>query len=314
MSTWQERLKVAIGPRGYSNCMRRSVQSVVLYEAKRCMEPKAATLRPFQRKSAHVDQMIALLESCTFLSPYHKEEIMYRTGSSKEPVDPEVAWKRARSVDTAMANLAKLVTPLITAGKTHNETVDMLVQSFYESSSPPPAKGRPFPMHWEHAHNHNVLAFRIYYRYDQLDPTFPPPVSPREIAIPVTRDRTVPSAYLLKKEARATTVVTTGNKDSDDTSVHGVAMLLEDNTPAPVMANNTVVSEHQKMADRRKILQEVREHLELLKEFEGVVPDEELANRKRELFLALPLAPTTAHINLTTPESNKKFKSSVPTI
>jgi hypothetical protein len=42
---------------------------------------------------------------------------------------------------------------------------------------------------------------------------------------------------------------------------------------------------------RRKLLSEVREHLDLLKEFEGVISAEELAERKRQLFLALPPAP-----------------------
>jgi hypothetical protein len=42
---------------------------------------------------------------------------------------------------------------------------------------------------------------------------------------------------------------------------------------------------------RRVVLNEVREHLELLKEFEGVVPEEELKKRKLALFFALPDAP-----------------------
>jgi hypothetical protein len=42
---------------------------------------------------------------------------------------------------------------------------------------------------------------------------------------------------------------------------------------------------------RRKQLLEVREHLALLREFDGVIPDEEIAQRKRDLFLALPPTP-----------------------
>lgn len=58
MSTWQERLKVAVGPRGYDGSMRRSVQTVLLYEALRCIESTHQKLRPFQRKLAHIDQMM----------------------------------------------------------------------------------------------------------------------------------------------------------------------------------------------------------------------------------------------------------------
>jgi hypothetical protein len=45
------------------------------------------------------------------------------------------------------------------------------------------------------------------------------------------------------------------------------------------------------MDERRKLMAEVREHLELLKEFEGAISEEELAERKRQLFLAMPAAP-----------------------
>jgi hypothetical protein len=309
MSTWQERLKVAIGPRGYDSCMRRSVQTVLLYESKRCVEPKITALRPFQRKSAHVDQMFALLETLTFLLPFQKEEIMWRTATSKEPINPEIAWKRAKSVDNEMANLAKVIRPLIAAGKTHDETVDLLVQSSYEALTG--STGKAHPMFWEHAHNHVILAFRMYYRYDQLDTTFPDPILPREIIVPIKRERVLPTALKVKKEAKIGIV--SNGKDGDDTSVHGVAMLLDDNCATTVIPKSTVLTEEQKMAERRKVLQEVREHLELLKEFEGVVSDEELANRKRELFLALPAAPTISSV-LTTPEPNKKFKNDLSTM
>lgn len=43
--------------------------------------------------------------------------------------------------------------------------------------------------------------------------------------------------------------------------------------------------------ERRKVLAEVKEHLDLLKEFEGAISEEEIVERKRQLFLALPAAP-----------------------
>ena len=195
MSTWQERLQVSIGPRGYDSCMRRSLQTVLLYEARRCIQPQLQTLRPFQRKSAHIDQMSALLDSLTFLLPHQKEEVMWRTGTSKEPLTPEITWKRAKSVDAELQKLATALKPFIVAGKTHSEIVDTLVQSIFESFNC--QKGRPLysvgkqhPTNWEHAHNHVILAFRMYYRNDQLDPTFPPPISPREISFPILREKT----------------------------------------------------------------------------------------------------------------------------
>ena len=295
MSTWQERLKVAIGPRGYDSCMRRSLQTVLLYEAKRCIEPKLPNLRPFQRRSAHIDQMLALLESLTFVLPHQKEEVLWRTASSKEPLTPEIAWKRAKSIDNELEKISKAVKPFIVAGKTHNEIVDMLVQSLFESLIN--FVGKAHPTNWEHAHNHVILTFRMYYRYDMFDPTFPPPISPREIVVPNSREKTLP--FTMKK------MPPSGIHYSDDSSMYGVNMLLNDsNNAAGKMPTRPSTEEHS-MSERRMALQEVREHLELLKEFEGIVSDEELANRKRELFLALPPAPTTTHF--TSPDA-KKYK------
>ena len=45
---------------------------------------------------------------------------------------------------------------------------------------------------------------------------------------------------------------------------------------------------------RARLLDEVKEHLELLKQFDGIIPEEEISQRKRELFLALPLPPPPA--------------------
>ena len=43
--------------------------------------------------------------------------------------------------------------------------------------------------------------------------------------------------------------------------------------------------------DRLAVLKEVRMHLDLLNEFVGIIPQEHLHKRKRELYQALPLAP-----------------------
>ena len=44
--------------------------------------------------------------------------------------------------------------------------------------------------------------------------------------------------------------------------------------------------------ERRSIIQEIRDHLDVLKEFEGVVSERELKQRKVELFHSLPLPPS----------------------
>lgn len=158
------------------------------------------------------------------------------------------------------------------------------MQSLFENLIKFP--GRPHPEHWEHAHNHYIMAFRMYYRYDQLDPSFPPPVMPRAIVVPMSREK--PEPMDIKK------LPPTGIHFGDDSSAQGVQMLLNESTATAKMPARPPPTEEQRMSERRMALQEVREHLELLKEFEGVVSDEELASRKRELFLALPPAPSTS--------------------
>ena len=39
------------------------------------------------------------------------------------------------------------------------------------------------PVNWGHAHNYILLAFRIYYQGDSLDPDFSDPVPPKNIAV-----------------------------------------------------------------------------------------------------------------------------------
>ena len=43
--------------------------------------------------------------------------------------------------------------------------------------------------------------------------------------------------------------------------------------------------------ERRALLKEVKDHTELLREFVGIIPDNELAERKRALYAALPAVP-----------------------
>lgn len=228
-----------------------------------------------------MDQAFALLEELDFLYPHQKAEILWRTASSKEQLDAEIAWKREKSTEKELAILAEKIQPFISKASTHDEAVNMLVQSLYEQLNG--FVGKSAPPGWEHAHNHCILTFRLYYRFDELDPDFPPPVPPRDVFIPTERPKT-------------TAATTTSNKEISTEPHIDVAELL---------------GESKVYEDRRKILQEVRDHLELLKQFEGVISDEELANRKRELFAALPRAPpvpSAAPVSVaeTAPSSAKK--------
>ena len=131
MATFQERLKQAMGGRGYDNGMRRSVQSAILYEAHRCIEGRLQSLRPFQRKLAFYDQAVALVDAMDIL-PHQKIEIMWRTGSSKEAMQPDTAWKRMKLIKRAVERIAEKIKPL-TQGRSHDDACDMFIQQQYVS-------------------------------------------------------------------------------------------------------------------------------------------------------------------------------------
>ena len=121
-----------MGPRGYENCMRRSVQTVVLYEAHRCIADRLSSLRPFQRKLAFWDQAMALVDAIDLL-PHQKDEIMWRTGTSKEPMQPETAWKRMKLIEKEIEKIQEKIRPLVSEERTHKETCDLYVQQQYVS-------------------------------------------------------------------------------------------------------------------------------------------------------------------------------------
>ena len=143
----------------------------------------------------------------------------------------------------------------------------------------------------------------MYYKNGELDPSLPPAGSPKPIEIPTER---LGRAGILPPPVQAAPanipVIASVQEhapsaDTSRASIHvkpsvpeTAALKEEGVNPADLDA---VVSQDNNLTieERRGVLHEVREHLELLKEFEDVVPEEELKKRKRELFLALPCAP-----------------------
>lgn len=143
MSTFSDRLRNAIGPGGYDNALRRSMQSVALFEAKRVLAQmeaqrtaeNLASLRAFQRKHVHWEVAKAVLET-TDLQPQQRAEIMWRTGTSKEPLGPETAWKRCKTIDKELKTLADSIRPLQAGGRSHEEAIDEFVRQAFVSIAP----------------------------------------------------------------------------------------------------------------------------------------------------------------------------------
>lgn len=146
MTSFTEKLNDAMGPRGYESCMRRSVQTVVLYEAYRCISDRLSSLRPFQRKLAFYDQALALVDAIGLL-PHQKGEIMWRTGTSKEPMQPETAWKRMKLIEKEVEKMKEKMKPFVAEGRSQKETCDMFVQQQYVSGSDHIFIAGPSPAH-----------------------------------------------------------------------------------------------------------------------------------------------------------------------
>ena len=133
MSTWLERLTLLIGPRGYNDCMRRSIQSVILFEARRCIEAEMSNLKPFQRKIALMDQAQGLIDSLPFLMPHQREEILWRTATSKEQLNGDIAYKRIQQINKELQNLSKKVKQFINPATSHQDWCNHLEQFLFVS-------------------------------------------------------------------------------------------------------------------------------------------------------------------------------------
>ena len=142
----------------------------------------------------------------------------------------------------------------------------------------------PVPRNWSHAHNNAIMCYRMYYRGDAMDPSFPAPNLPKDIYVAAEKPSSIasspPSPAAAQPHAVASlTAITSGTKPKKN----------------PQAVRDANKKKGVTLEDRRLMLKEVKEHLNLLlKEFEGVIPAEDLVRRKRELFLARLPAPPPA--------------------
>jgi len=132
-NAWQNRLKLIIGPRGYQNYMRRSMQTVVLHEAKRSIVSRLPPLRPFQKRALLLGQVYNLLEQLDVLSPEEKEAVLWRTQKNRVQIDDMTAWKRTKIIERDLAKLREQIRSYEHPRRTHQESVNMLVQASYVS-------------------------------------------------------------------------------------------------------------------------------------------------------------------------------------
>jgi hypothetical protein len=92
------------------------------------------------------------------------------------------------------------------------------------------------------------MAYRLYYRGDHLDASFPAAVPPREIVVPAEKPKPDTAPYYIqmnsKKSGASSGALTPGlDQDDGDEPLLDVAALIGDSNP---------------VEERRKVLKEVR--------------------------------------------------------
>mmetsp|Transcript_16369 Transcript_16369/g.37875 ORF Transcript_16369/g.37875 Transcript_16369/m.37875 type:complete len:354 (+) Transcript_16369:371-1432(+) len=270
----------------YRQNMRRSLQSLALYEADRCLASKYSGLRPFQRKFALLAATKDILGTLEWLNPSEREEVMYRTNSSKDDLPPDLAWRRMKVVSreiasTILPKAQELLGELGDNAISHNDFCDLLLQRMYEEST---GKSTPHHKMFEFNHNNTFPVYRIYYKGISIDSKLWDPIVPENITVP---DKKPENWKSVRKSNRVDESDRVGVKVVETFSLKSLAL---DTSPAlhdPDMSDDI----------RRAKLHEVKEHMELLAQFEGIIPEEELIQRKKALYLALPPVPLPQNTN-----------------
>ncbi len=160
-------------------------------------------------------------------------------------------------------------------------------------------KGKQHPATFEFTHNNVIFCYRVFFRGVELDPTFPPPVA-RQFEVPIVKPK-VGTVAMPPELVPFMTVATAPSANAEPEAAKPAATAAAAAAVAPVDEEDECEADEVAAAlggehhqERMSLLKEVREHLDLLREFEGVISQEEINKKKRTLFLALPPAPPPA--------------------
>lgn len=143
-----------------------------------------------------------------------------------------------------------------------------------------------------HRHHNVLFTYKLYYKNGEIDTSFPAPAAPKPIRIELNRPRRSNPGFQhvegkQTQGGHGSNTIQGGRAgreqlDADDDSD---VEITESNPGGPGRRGGNLASRRQKKLDH------IKEYLEVLKEFEGVVDDEEIKQRKRELFLSMPPVP-----------------------
>lgn len=305
--TFPSRLQKALQDQPYNNSMRRSVQTAILYEANRVHEGAYSTMKPFQRKIAMFETCKDILSTLTFIPVYHRIEVLFRTATGKTPLTPELAWRRMKLIDR---EISQAILPKFTelwnqdgGNKSHDYVCDRFLQLEFEESKGGQTPGKQYGPNWEFTHSNIFLTFRMFYNGPMIDTTVPKAIDPnpnREIpdvkpdymetpnGQPQMNPRKLPrlsgDVDMLGLDSSRKRGLDDSDDDEDGAEAAGLA------AGNMSMLRGRAFSEYA-IKRRRALLGEVKDHLDVLNDFKGVIPDRDIAKRKRELYMSLPPAP-----------------------
>mmetsp|Transcript_27342 Transcript_27342/g.78805 ORF Transcript_27342/g.78805 Transcript_27342/m.78805 type:complete len:346 (-) Transcript_27342:1982-3019(-) len=288
-ATFQTRLK-NIMHGTYFPSMRRSVQTVVLYEADRCLKSRYKLLRPFQRKIALYDCAADLVNTLDWIPGGHKMEVMFRTATGKTPLSPDLAWRRMKLIDRDIAKIIiPGVKPFMGPDKTHQESSDAYIQSQFNSISQPKDEGTPVPDLWEYAHISVFLAYRMYYDGEVIATNLPAPIDPNSSrVVPNKKPEAYPPPPLVPGAFPSYSAASAGDGYVSD-ELQAFAGQLASSSPA--RGGKKWAGRQLDDETRRAMLKEVKDHLDVIKQLEGIMPPTEAQQRKRALYAAMPPPP-----------------------
>ncbi|KAL3942620.1 MAG: hypothetical protein SGBAC_003221 [Bacillariaceae sp.] len=207
---------------------------------------------------------------------------MWRTGTSRALMDPETAWKRMKIMEKELDKLInEKVKPCYREGITHDELCKEFIQKVFEGQTG--QSGKQCPDNWEHAHNNVILTFRIYYDGLQLDPTLPAPSPVVEINVPHEKPAPINGAAVMRDPGTVRYTAASARAPPARSAP----------VPAPPAAAPPVyaASLEENHEERLQVLREIKEYMQVLEQFDGVIHEDFLMKRKRELFEALPSIP-----------------------
>ena len=140
-----------------------------------------------------------------------------------------------------------------------------------------------YPSNWEYKHSSIFTAFRVYYRGTELDPNVFPPVPPELAEAPTKKNTVIIPHTTVKSEKASPKRASSAN--------HAAVAAASTTTTSIATGGGGGGGGGSDSQDRVLYLTEIKLHAELLSTFQGVVPDEEIAERKRALYDALPPPP-----------------------